>query len=249
VVVINQTMAARYWPTEDAIGRRFKMGTANQPWMTVIGILRDTHHNGVVEKPRAEMYLLHSQLPDIIGGTARGMAIVVRTTGDPIAQADAMRGAVRDLDPRLPLANVRSLDAVVADSLSSTRFATWLLVFFAGLALLLSAIGTYGTMAMLVSARKPEIGIRLALGAGRASIFGLIVGHGLTLASFGIAAGIAGAIALTRVLATFLYGVTPLDPVTFVVAPCTLALVALVACATPARRAAAVDPLRTIRSA
>jgi putative ABC transport system permease protein len=249
VVVINQTMAGRYWPNEDAIGRRFKMGTATQPWMTVIGILRDTHHNGVVEAPRAEMYLLHAQLADIIGGAPRGMAIVMRTSGDPLAASAALRAAVRDLDPRLPVANVRTLDAIVSDSLSSTRFAALLLGLFALLALTLSAIGTYGTMSMLVAARRPEIGIRLALGAGRASIFNLIVGHGLALAIAGIAIGVAGALAATRVLGTFLYGVTTLDPLTFLVAPTALAAVALLACATPARRAATVDPIRTIRQA
>jgi putative ABC transport system permease protein len=249
VAVINEMMAHRYWPTTDAVGRRFKMGDMNQPWMTVIGVIKNTHANSFVEPPRAEMYLLHSQLPETVGGSARGMDLVIRTTGDPVAFAGTLRAIVHELDPRLALAQVRPLDAVVGESLSAPRFAAILLGVFAGLALVLAAIGTYGTMALLVSTRTSEIGIRLALGARRGAIFRLIVGHGLALAAMGIGLGIAGAIAASRVLETLLYGVRPLDPVTFLATPAILGLLAGLACAIPARRAARLDPVTTMRGA
>ena len=247
VAVLNEAMATRYWPTEDALGRRFRMWTLDRQWITIVGIIRNTHANQIVEAPRAEMYLLHSQLPQTTGGAARGMALVVRTDGDPLAATATLRSAVRALDPDLPISRIRTLDSVVADALSAPRFAATLLGVFAGLALVLAAIGTYGTMAMLVAARTPEIGIRLALGAGRSSIFGLIVGHGLAVAGVGIAVGIAGAAAASKVLSSLLYGVRAIDPLTFVGTSMLLLLAAAAACAIPARRAAAVDPVTTMR--
>ena len=248
VAVLNEAMAKKYWPNEDAIGRRFRMGDAKAPWITIVGIIRNTHANDIVEAPRSEMYLLYPQLPQILGGATRGMALVIRTAGDPLAATATLRSAVRALDPSLPISRIRTLDSVVGEALSAPRFAATLLGVFAALALVLAAIGTYGTMAMLVAARTPEIGIRLALGAGRSSIFGLIVGHGLAVAGVGIGIGVVGAAAASRVLSSLLYGVRAIDPVTFVVTAALLLLAATVACAIPARRAAAVDPVATMRS-
>jgi predicted permease len=249
VAIVNETMAQRYWPDDGAIGRHFRMGPPSAPWITVVGVLRNTHHNGVVEQPRAEMYLLHAQLPQTIGGAARGMDLVVRTTGDPMAFADALRATVRAIDPKLPLARIRTLQDVVAGSLSATRFAAVLLALFAALALTLAAIGTYGTMSLLVSSRTTEIGIRLALGAGRRSIFSLVVGHGLALAAAGVAIGLVGAAFASRLLGALLYGVAPMDLVSFLIAPVVLAVIAAIACATPAFRASRLDPISTLRGA
>src|SRR5262249_5071776 len=154
-------------------------------------------------------------LPQTIGGAARSMDLVIRTSGDPMAFAGALQSIVHGLDPSLPVARIRSLDDVVSSSLSAPRFAATLLMAFAALALTLAMIGAYGTMAMLVSARTPELGIRLALGAGRVSIFKLIVGQGLMITGVGLALGLLGALATSRVLESLLYGVKPYDATMF----------------------------------
>jgi ABC-type antimicrobial peptide transport system permease subunit len=175
------------------------------------------------------------------------MEVVVRTAGDPLAMAGTLRRVVRDLDPKLPVAQMRSMADVTGAALSSQRFAATGLSVFALLALLLAAIGTYGTMSLVAASRAPEIGIRLALGAGRRAIVALVLGHGLALAALGLAIGIVMALGLTRLIGTSLYGVEPLDPLTFAAAPLVLALVALGSCLLPARRAAALDPATTLR--
>jgi putative ABC transport system permease protein len=247
VVVINEGMAKRYWPAEDALGKRFHMGTSTQPWLTVVGIVGETHHNGFVEKPRTEMYLPHVQLAPSIGGVPGTMAIVVKSSGDLQALAVSLRRTVRDLDPNLPLSSVKTMEAIAADALSPQRFAAVLLASFAGLALVLAGVGIYGTLSTLVAVRTPEIGVRLALGAGRASIFRLVIGHGLALAAIGMALGLGAASLLTRTLTVLLYGVRPLDPMTFLSAPLALTMAAVAACALPARRAARLDPIDAMR--
>ena len=246
-VVINQTMADRYWSGEEPIGQRFKMGTGDTPWLTIVGIVGTVRHNAVVEEPRAEMYLAHAQLPRSIGGATRSLTLVVRTTADPLASAGALRETVRSLDRNLPVSNVRTMEAVTSSALAQPRFTATLLGLLAALALTLAAIGIYGTVSLLVTERAYEIGIRMALGAGRTSILGLILGHGMALAGAGIALGVAGALVLSRLLETLVYGVGTLDLMTFAAAPALLAGVALVACMNPARRAAAVDPIVTLR--
>ncbi len=245
--VINETMAGRYWPGEDALGRRFRMGTADQPWLTIVGIARTVRHNEVTEAPRAEMYVPHAQLPREIGSTPRGMAIVVRTNGDPLALAGPVREVVRGLDRNLPVSDLRPLAAVAADALAQPRFTTWLLGVFAALALALAAVGIYGTVSLLVAERSAEMGIRMALGADRGSILRLVMGQGLALAGTGVGVGMAGGVALARAIASLVYGVGPLDPVTFVVVPALLGAVAALACLVPAHRAASLDPVLTIR--
>jgi hypothetical protein len=248
VAVINETMAERYWPGQDAVGQRFHMGTADQPWMTVVGILGRTHHNSFTESARAEMYLPHAQLPLTIRGAPRAMALVIRTDVEPLSIAPAFRATIRDLDPNLPVSEIRSLEQIVSDSLSESRFAAVLLGVFAGIALILAMVGVYGTISLLVTERVPEIGLRVALGATRWSILGMVLRQGLALAAIGIAIGLAGAAALTRLLTSVVYGVSTLDPLTFAAVPLVLALVAALACLVPARRAAAVDPIVTLRS-
>jgi putative ABC transport system permease protein len=247
VAVINETMAARYWPGDEALGKRFHMNTDDRPWMTIVGIVRTVRHNAVVEPPRAEMYIPHAQLPIEVGSAPRGMTLVVKTAADPIAMAGTIRQAVRELDSRLPVSAIRTMESVTAAALSRPRFTTLLLGLFAALALVLAALGIYGTISLLVAERSQEIGIRMALGAGRRTILSMVLGQGLALAAIGAGVGLAGAVALRRVLANVLYGVSSLDPLTFAVVPAMLGAVALFACLFPARRAAATDPVHTLR--
>jgi predicted permease len=249
VALINDTMAARYWPGQDAIGRRFQMGgtgTVLSP-IEIVGIVRTTRHNEITEAPRAEIYLAHAQLPRAVGGPARAMAIVMKTEGDPTTYIAALRDTVRSLDQNLPVADIQPMRDVTATALARPRFATLLLGIFAVLALILAAIGTYATVSLLVSERSHEIGIRMALGAGKSTILAWVLAEGLVMAAGGITIGIAGALVMSRVLESLLYGVGTIDPVTFTVVPILLAVIAAIAALHPARRAAALDPAVTLR--
>ena len=243
----NETMAARYWPGENAIGRQFMMGTDDKPWLTIVGVVKAVRHNAVVEEPRAEMYLAHAQLPAHIQSAPRGMTLVIKTNGDPLGFAGAVREAVRAVDRNLPVSDMRAMDTVAADALSQPRFVTFLLGVFAAIALTLAAIGIYGTISLLVAERTQEMGIRLALGAERSSILKLVLSQGLWLTLTGLVLGLAGAVFLTRSLAGLVYGVGTLDPLTFAAVPAMLGAVALLACLVPAIRAASVDPIATLR--
>ena len=247
VVVINETMANRYWPGEDAVGRKFHMSTDPKPWLTIVGIVGNVRHNAVIEEGRAEMYLAHAQLPEHIGGAPRGMTLVIKTDGNPLAVAGPARDAVRAIDRNLPVSDIRTMDAVAASALAQPRFVTFLLALFAGTALTLAAIGIYGTISLLVSERTQEMGIRLALGADGQTILRLVLGQGLVLTAIGVTVGLAGAVILTRTLSGLVYGVGTLDPATFIAVPVMLCVIALLACFIPARRAALVDPITTLR--
>jgi len=187
-------------------------------------------------------------LPAHIRSTPRGMTLVIKTHGDPLAVAAAVREAVVAVDRNLPVSDIRAMEAVAAAALSQPRFVTFLLGIFAAIALALAAIGIYGTISLLVSERTQEMGIRLALGAERASILKLILGQGLWLTAAGLVLGLAGAVLLTRTLAGLVYGVGTLDPLTFAVVPALLCFVALMACLVPAIRAATVDPIEILRA-
>ena len=248
VAVINETLAARYWQGQDALGRRFKMGTApERPWITVVGITKTSRHNSVTERPRGELYLAHAQLPATVGGATRGMGLVLRTTGDPLALARPLRDLVHEFDPKLPVSHIRPLEDIAAQSVSAPRFAAWLVAAFAVIALMLAAIGAYGTVSLFVAQRTQEIGIRLALGAERGSILRMVLRQGLLLAGIGIALGLTGAAGVARLLRSWLYGVEALDPLTFAAVPAVLVLVTLAACVIPARRAARLDPIAALR--
>jgi ABC-type lipoprotein release transport system permease subunit len=193
------------------------------------------------------MYLPHAQLPRSVGGPGRGLAIVVKTEQHPLTAVTPLREVVRSIDPNLPLADVRTLDDITARALAAPRFAAWLLGLFAALALTLAAIGTYATISLLVAERAQEIGIRIALGAERNTILRWVLREGLVLAAGGIALGVVGALLLSRVLETLLYGVQALDLVTFTTVPIVLVVVAVLAALTPARRAASMDPAIALR--
>ncbi len=248
VVLVNEAFVRRYWPGRDPIGKRVRMGDSRAPWMSVVGVLKDVRHNGLTAVIKPKFYAPHSQFALSTGNSPREMTLVVRTEGNPLALAAPIRSAIRALDPSLPVANVRSMQAVVGGSLATPRLTASLLSIFAVLALVLAAVGVSGVLAYLVSRRRREIGIRMALGATRANVLRLILGRGLTWAGAGIGAGLLIAFFLTRVMSGLLYGVAPRDPATFAAVAVVLLAVALVASAVPAMRAARVEPSEALRS-
>jgi putative ABC transport system permease protein len=250
VALVNEELARRYYAGQDPIGRRLKIGGGNpeRPWVTIVGIVKDVRHNGVTEVIKEKFYVPHTQWHVATGNTIRNMSIVAKTTGDPMALAAAVRAEVRALDPHLPVAQVRPMTEIVATSLSEPRFTSVLFGVFAGLALLLAAIGVYGVLSYLVTLRTREIGIRVAVGAGPRDVLRLVLGRGLALSVGGIVAGLIAAVPLARLVATLLYEVSALDPLTFVAVPIVLSVVALVASALPARRATRVDPVTALKS-
>lgn len=249
VAVINEAMAERYWSGEEALGRRFHLGTLDQPWIEIIGITPNVRHNAVIEDAREEMVLVHSQFVAATGersGPLRGMTLVLRTSDNPLAVFPAVQDVVRELDAHLPLSEVRTLDEVTAGALAQPRFTALLLSTFALLGLLLSAVGLYGVISFMAARRTNEMGIRLALGARPTDVLQAVMGEGLALAGVGALVGVAAAALLTRLLDTQLFGVAPLDPATFLAVPALLLLVAALAAYLPARRAAAVSPVAAL---
>ena len=248
VAVVNETLARLYFKDGNAIGGRLRVGNMRNPWAVVVGIVADERHNGVTGLVKEKFYIPHSQWHIATGGNlVRNAFIVVRTTGDPMSVAAAVRGEVRALDPSLPVANVRPMTEVVAASLATPRLTGFLLGTFAVIALLLAAVGIYGVLAYLVSRRTHEIGIRLAIGADRGQVVRMVLGQGIGLATLGLLAGIVGALGLTRLMTSVLYDVTPADPWTYASVIGGLLAVAAVASAIPALRAARVDPVTALR--
>ena len=249
VVVINETAATRYWPGENPIGARFRLGGGAAPgWVTIVGIARDVRHAAFDEPARSQMYLPHAQFRfwnD--GGPVRGLTLAVRTDGEPETLAKAVRAELASLDPTLPISTFRSMEEVVSAAIARPRLMMLLMSIFAGVALVLGAVGVYGVMAQLVNRRRREMGIRLALGARAAQIAGLVLKRSLVLTASGIAIGVLASLAATRALSGMLFGVTPLDTVTFVAAPLVLVAVAMLAAWVPIRRATCVDPNLVLR--
>jgi putative ABC transport system permease protein len=244
VALINRTLARQFFPGEEPLGKRIKGGfEQNAQWLTIVGVVGDVRQLRLTRDPEPEVFVPFAQHVD---GRLADPNLLVRTTGDPTALASAIRELVRGLDKNVPV-QFSAMDAVVAESVSQQRFQMRLLALFAGLALLLAAIGIYGVISYSVSRRTHEIGIRMALGAARTDVVRLVIAHGMGLALGGIAIGIAGALALSRVLATMLYGVSATDPLTYAGVSLLLALVALGAIYLPARRATAVDPTIALR--
>ncbi len=247
VAVVNQSWVQREFPGQDPIGQRITFGDpseADAEWMTVVGVVGDVRHAALSEAPSAEVYWPQLQLPQ------RGSTLVVHAAagaGDPAALTAAVRAAVREVDPDLPVYRVRTLDEVVAASLSSSRFNAVLFGLFAALALALAAVGVYGVVSYAVAQRTHEIGIRMALGAGRHSVVAMILRQGMGTVLLGVAAGLVGAVFASRLLAGLVFGVSPRDPLTFLLVPLALATVALLANVIPARRATQVDPMIALR--
>jgi predicted lysophospholipase L1 biosynthesis ABC-type transport system permease subunit len=242
-------MAERHWPGQDAIGKRFQMGGpgSKRPMMTIVGIVKTSRHNGILEAPRAEMFLPHSQVPDSAGSPGRAMAVVLKTAGEPLQLAGPLRDTVRSLDRSLPVADVRPMTELTGDALAAPRFASLLLGMFAALALALAAIGTYAVISLLVTEQRKDIGIRMALGAERRTILTSVLREGAVLGVAGTAIGLGGASIFSRLMESLLYDVRPLDPLTFAAAPAVLIAIALIASVIPARRAASIDPVNALR--
>jgi len=250
VAIINSTMARRFWPNENALGKRLRRrGPTERPWLTVVGIVGDVKHQGLTREPYAEVYVPYLQ--PSWGGQEGPFPfprqLVVRGAADPRSLVPALREQVWAVDKNQPVSSVRMLARMLSDSVSPQRFNMLVLSVFAGVGLLLAAIGIYGVLSYAVTRRVHEIGIRVALGAQRGQIVGLIVGQGMTLAIAGAGIGMAAAFALTRVLSSLLFGVTPTDTATFVAVPALLLGVAFAACYIPAWRATRVDPMEALR--
>ncbi|HXT64703.1 MAG TPA: ABC transporter permease [Pyrinomonadaceae bacterium] len=241
VVVINETLAARLWPEENAIGKRVSVSGAEGPFLEVVGVARDGKYRSLGETPQPYIYqpVLQSYDPK--------MTLVVRTTGEPQSIVTSVRQQIGALDANLPTANVKTLREQVDLSLFPSRVAAWTLGGFGVLALLLAAIGIYGVVSYSVAQRTREIGLRRALGAKESDVLRLVLGEGSFVILIGLALGLLLAFAATRMIAGFLYGVAPTDPLTFVMVPLLLGLIAVVACYLPARRATKVDPMVALR--
>jgi len=243
VVIVDESFARRFWPNEDATGKRIKRGgrESPDPWRTIVGVVGHVRNYGLSTQGREQVYFPHPQFP------RNGMFLAIRANGDPLAYTGALRAAVWAVDPTQPVSDIRLMDDYVYSSAAQPRFNLLLLVTFALLALVLAAVGIYGVMSYSVTQRTHEIGIRLALGAQPRQIIRLVVGQGLGLVALGLGLGVAGAIAVTRLMATLLFGISATDPMTFALVASILAGVALLACYLPARRATKVDPMIALR--
>jgi putative ABC transport system permease protein len=255
VAIINETMARHYWPNENPLGKRtalvseaLRFRRDGPPEMDIklglrkiVGVVADVKYSKLEEAPVPEMFLPHAQRP------VPDMTLLVRTDTDPTALIGPIKAEVRALDKDQPISGIATMSQLLADSVAQPRFNSLVLAVFAGLALVLSIAGVYGVVSYAASRRTREWGIRIALGAQRSQLLGLALRQGMLLAGIGIALGVAGASALTRLLGNLLYEVRPFDPLTFAIVPVLLALAALTACWLPARRAARVDPIKALR--
>jgi putative ABC transport system permease protein len=250
VVVVNRTLARLAWPGQDPIGQRILLGGGgvDSVWRTVVGIVGDVRHRGLTAQPRPEMYLPHTQFPAGTGTPQRTMRIVLRAGGDPVALAGPVRAALAGLDRAVPLVDVQTMDQAMGNWAAERRLTTILVAAFAALALALGGVGVYGVVAHLVVQRTREIGIRIALGALPREILGLVMRQGAWLAAAGVALGVAGALAASRVLTGLLFQVAPTDPLTYAGTSLALLGVAAVAALVPALRATRTDPVEALRS-
>jgi predicted permease len=240
VVLVDQKMADRFWPQEDAVGKRIRQNEKS-PWLIIAGVVGVVKQYGLDTDTRMVVYYPRSQHR---GGE---MFLVARTTGEPAALADAIVQQVRAIDPDVPVNDIATMQQRVHESVTRQRFAMTMLGAFAAFAMILAAVGVYGVMSFLVTQGTPDIAIRMALGAQRNSILALVFQQGMALALIGIAAGLLGAFGLTRLMSGLLFGVSSNDPLTFVGVALLLTLVALSACYFPARRAMRVDPMAALR--
>ncbi len=243
VAIVNEALARMFWPGRNPIGQRITYSWGDDIPLEIVGVVGDARLVTLSDDEiRPAIYRPQTQQPSMF------MSLVVRTAGDPLTLAPAARAAIHAIDPNQPLSDVASMETVQSDSLAQPRLLALLLGLFGFSALLLAAVGIYGVMAYAVARRTQEIGVRMALGADRSRVVRLVVGRAMWLAGLGLAIGLAGALATTRVLDSLLYGITATDPATFVGVPLILAAVALVASLLPARRATRIDPMVALRT-
>jgi putative ABC transport system permease protein len=248
VVIINETAAKRFWPNENPLGQRITIGMGQEVKLygrkvsrEIIGVVGNVKHEQLKDDFQPEMYIPAWHLP------APSMTLIVRAKVPPESLINSMREAVQSVDPDQPIRRAQTIQAAIAGTVAPLRFVAALLSLFAGLALTLAIIGIYGVMSYAVAQRTQEIGVRMALGAQYHDVLKLIMGHGVILTLIGIGLGLACALALTRVMASLLFEVKPTDATTFAVVSISLAIIAIVACYIPARRATKVDPLVALR--
>jgi putative ABC transport system permease protein len=244
-VIVSENLVKRFWPEQDPIGKRIKAGgpSSTNPWMSIVGVVNEMKYRGLPNNPTAD--------PDIFApfaDNARGLTLLVRTPLDPASIAASVRHVLRTLDSTTVISSVTTMQELMSQQTARNRFTGWIMGIFAAAALLLAMIGTYGVMSYAVSQRTQEIGIRMALGAARTEVLGLMVRGGMLLVAVGLALGVAASLGLTRLLGTLLYGVTSTDTLTFAGAAVTLATVALLACLVPAARATRIHPASALRN-
>jgi putative ABC transport system permease protein len=244
VVLVSEALARRFWPGESAVGKRVNPGDPNDPadWCEVVGVVKDVRQFELAADPKPQMYISYAQ-----AGFFAPRHLVVSSEGDPAALAGAVRRAVWEVDKDQPVSDVRTMREVLSESLARQRFSMLLLGIFAAVALVLAAVGLYGVMSYTVAQRTREIGLRMALGAQRLDVLRMVVGQGLKLVLLGVALGLLASLALTRVMASLLYGISATDPATLITISLVLIAVAMLASYIPARRATRVDPLIALR--
>jgi putative ABC transport system permease protein len=242
VAIVNTQLARRSWPSESPLGKRIRIGGPDNPWATIVGVVGTVKHFRLAEDPLDEVYLSYLQRPLIF------TEAVVRTSGDPSTLSSAIRAAVWRVDRDQPVWGVRTMDLVIDRARGGPRLLVWLMAAFAVLSLVLAAVGVYGVMSYTVVRRTHEVGIRIALGAGRRQVLGMVLREGMRTIAVALLIGLLVAVAASRLLSSQLFGVSATDPVTFATVPLVLAVVAFVACYLPARRASRVDPIVALRA-
>ncbi len=247
VAIISKAFADRFWPGRGPLGKQFRMGGKDSVWMSVVGVVNDFRSRSFDDVPEPTMYVPHAQSGQNSYVVPRSLSLVVRTTGNPSLVVNQVRGVVRGIDRAVPVSRVRLLAEIVATSTANRRFSTWLIAGFGVLALVLAGIGIYGLVSYAVSERTFEIGVRVALGADRRQVLGLIVGDAVRVTLVGVVAGVIGSVLLGRVIRSLLVGVPTIDPWSLTMVAVLLGTVALAASAIPARRATALDPTRALR--
>jgi predicted permease len=246
VAIINQTLARAIWGNGSALGHRLRPGISDE-WYTVVGVIADVKNDGVQNATRTEIYLPYTQAP-AYSSLLRGVHIIIRSGQKPSAVVDSVRRVLAAMDPTLPLTKIQTMEEVLAAAQATPRFLTWLLSLFGALAMVLAIVGIYGVISYSVEQRTREFGIRMALGASQQAVRALVLGRGLVLTVSGVVIGLLGTLALTHLLASFLFGVTRNDPATLAGACVFLGVAAGLASYLPARRATRVDPIIALRS-
>jgi putative ABC transport system permease protein len=243
VALINREMARRHWPGEDPLGKRVKWGESrsDSPWMTVVGTVGDVCEDGLDKPPQPTVYMPLKQDPLSV------FFLAIRTESDPASVMPAVRRALKEVHPKIPVYRLRRLDDIVLDSTWQLRYSMLLLGGLAAISLLLAVIGVYGVLSYAVTDRTQEIGVRMALGATRPVVMRLVVRRGLRLVAMGVSIGLAAACALTRFLSALLFGISPLDPLTFALVALVLIASGVLACYVPALRASRVEPMTALR--
>jgi putative ABC transport system permease protein len=247
VVIISESMARRYWPNEDPIGKRLRedsRGTSTpNPWLSIVGVVGEVKYRGLPQNPNADPDVYYPLLQSPVGN----LFLAARSNVDPNSLVSGARGVLQKLDPNLPVYQVTTMAEQVTNQTTRSRFSAWLLSVFGALALVLAAVGIYSVMAYAVEQRSREIGVRVALGARATDVLKMVIGQGMRLALPGVALGLGAALVLTQLMKQLLFGVTTVDPLTYGAIASLLTLVALLACWIPARRATKVDPMIVLR--